>query len=36
MGAPDRIPSDLAISRHDRPVEFAGGAFRNTPLLPDP
>jgi hypothetical protein len=26
MGAPDRIPPDLAISRRDRPVEFAGGA----------
>jgi hypothetical protein len=36
MGAPDRIPSNPAISRHDRQAELVGGAFRNTPLLLDP
>jgi hypothetical protein len=36
MGAPDRIPFDPAISKHDRTVGFAGKAFWNTPLLPEP
>jgi hypothetical protein len=30
-----KIPSDLAISRHEAPLEFADGAFRNSTLRPD-
>jgi hypothetical protein len=32
----DRIPPNPANSRHSCTVTFAGGAFRNSPLRPDP
>jgi hypothetical protein len=35
MGAHDRIPPDLANSRHSCTVMFVGGAFWNSPLRPD-
>jgi hypothetical protein len=36
IGVSDRISSDPQSPGMTRPMKFAGGAFRNTTLLPDP